>query len=298
LDKPAETSKPRWGQARRLAFIDLRLQYDGRINRKDIQEFFDISTPQATADLDLYSRCADGNLRYDFREKAYLAEPSFVPQFGRSAATRYLDDLYRLAHHVVEEDESFVGYKPSVGVVATPTRTIESSVVAVLVRAMRDNTALDVVYASMNKDSVAERVITPHAMAFDGLRWHVRAWCHTRNAFRDFAIGRMHVRGSVAVETQADPSADIGWHTTVDVVLKPHPNLKPHQLDAVVRDYDMKDGFCTVPCRQAMLFYTLRHLNLERADVAEDPARQHVILANRPQVEAWIAEDRDRSLSS
>lgn len=36
----------RWGQARRIAFIDLRLQYDGRLNRKDLIDFFwDFSSP-------------------------------------------------------------------------------------------------------------------------------------------------------------------------------------------------------------------------------------------------------------
>ena len=35
------------------------------------------------------------------------------------------------------------------------------------------------------------RVITPHALAFDGFRWRVRAYCHIRELFLDFVIARI-----------------------------------------------------------------------------------------------------------
>lgn len=297
MNKPTDSSKPRWGQARRLAFIDLRLQYDGRINRKNIQHFFQISTPQATADLELYGKVANGNLRYDGREKAYVADAGFQPQFGRSTATRYLDELYRLQEKLVDSDESFVGYRPPTGVVVTPSRAIDSTVVAVLVRAMRDKTALKIIYDSMSSDTPAERVISPHAMGFDGLRWHVRAWCHTRGLFRDFAIGRLDIQGPATVGNIVDPEDDAGWTTWVDILLVPHNGLSPSQRNAVMRDYGMEDGLRKVPCRKAMLFYTLRHLNLESDVEATDPARQQVVLGNREDVVRWIDEDRLQPLA-
>ncbi len=292
VDNTPESTKPRWGQARRLAFIDLRLQYDGRINRSDIQDFFQISTPQATADLELYRRVAGSNLRYDGRQKAYVAEPGFVPHFGHQTADRYLDELFRLESALLSADESFVGYRPSVGVVATPSRAIDAPTVAILVRAMRDGTALDISYDSMNSATPADRVISPHAMGFDGLRWHVRAWCHTRRVFRDFAIGRLRIRGEADVDVTPDAIEDTGWTTTVVLRLEPHPGLTEHQREAIVRDFGMENGQCEVKCRKAMVFYTLRHLNLERDEIAVDPVFQHVVLVNRAEVNRWMEEDR------
>ena len=288
---PVVPAKPRWGQSRRLAFIDLRLQYDGKINRKDIKDFFHISTPQATADLELYSEMAKGNLRYDFREKAYVAEPNFVPQYGRSHAARYLGDLYRLASGVIDADESFIGIRPPVGVVATPARAIDSTMVAQLVRAIDQGLAFKVIYHSMSEDTPATRVISPHALGFDGLRWHVRAWCHTRELFSDFAIGRLQLEATTSAEV-VDPLRDTGWYTMVQLELKPHPQLTPSQREAVMRDYDMHDGVCRVDCRKAMVFYTLRHLNLEHLEDPTCALRQHVILANRADAERWMDEDR------
>jgi len=292
LDIEKEPAKPRWGQERRLAFIDLRLQYDGKVNRKDLQGFFGISIPQASADLDLYKQKAGSNLIYDGSARAYVAEPDFSPITGRSAAASYLDELYRLASGLVSPDETFVGFVPPIGVVATPVRDIHAGEVATLVRAIRDKKALAVVYQSMNSDDPVERVITPHALGFDGLRWHMRAWCHQRRAFRDFAIGRTEVVGEVEDMATVDPADDVGWTTTVEIILVPHPKLSESQRAAVMRDYGMKDGRYLLSCRKAMVFYTLRHLNLESPVIQERAAAQHVVVANRSEVERWMAEDR------
>lgn len=292
MENEKESVKPRWGQERRLAFIDLRLQYDGRVNRKDLQGFFGISIPQASADLDLYKQKAGSNLTYDGSARAYIAEPDFNPITGRSTAASYLDELYRLASGLVSPDETFVGFVPPIGVVATPVRDIRAREVATLVRAIRDKKALAVVYQSMDSDDPVERVITPHALGFDGLRWHMRAWCHQRRAFRDFAIGRTEVVGEVGGVAAIDPADDVGWTTMVDIVLVPHPKLSESQRTAVMRDYGMKEGRYLLSCRKAMVFYTLRHLNLESPVIQERAARQHVVVANRNEVECWMAEDR------
>jgi hypothetical protein len=189
VNEKTNISTKRWGQERRLAFIDLRLQYDGQINRNDLVSFFGISMPQASTDLANYQERAPGNTEYDASLRMYVAQDSFKPAFGRSAATLYLDDLHRLAREVIDEDESFVGFPPPTGVVATPARAITADEVAVVVRAIRDRRALRATYQSMDDPHPVDRVITPHALGFDGLRWHARAWCHERKIFRDFAIG-------------------------------------------------------------------------------------------------------------
>nr|WP_298123969.1 WYL domain-containing protein [uncultured Pseudoxanthomonas sp.] len=284
--------RPRWGQARRLTFIDVRLQYDGRINRKDLMAFFDISVPQASADLALYQAMAPNNLEYDARLRTYVALPTFAPQFGRSAATRYLDELRRLAREVISEEESFIGFVPATGVVATPARTIESSEVSTIVRAIRDAHGLHVRYQSMDEDQPQHWLLMPHALGFDGLRWHVRAWCHSRKVFRDFAIGRLAILDVLSDAQRVDPATDAGWNTRVDVILKPHPKLTGPRREAVIKDYGMVRGRCVLACRKAMLFYTLRHLNLQGLTTSDNPATQHVVVDNADDVQRWVDEDR------
>lgn len=287
-----EHPKVRWGQTRRLNFIDVRLQYDARINRSDLMSFFDISAPQASADLGLYQQMAPENLVYDNRQRIYLATEVFKPISGRSKAARYLNELQRLARGIVEPDESFVGYRPPTGVVASPSRAIEADEVAILVRAIRDRIALRVRYQSMDAPNPQEWVLSPHAFGFDGLRWHARAWCHARQIFRDFAVGRLEVLGQESEVPKVEPDLDVGWHTQVVVVLVPHPKLSQSQRRVVVRDYGMIKERCELSCRKAMLFYTLRHLNLQGLTPSDNPAQQHVILENADEVQTWIDEDR------
>ncbi|MCL6710926.1 WYL domain-containing protein [Pseudomonas sp. R2.Fl] len=290
--------RPRWGQARRLAFIDLRLQYDGRINRRDLIAYFDISPPQASADLALYQELAPQNLEYDASARVYVALTTFRPQSGRTAATHYLDELQRLARNVVDPSESFVGFVPQTGVVATPARAIASDEVANLVRAIRDKKTLQVRYQSMDYPVPQEWRLSPHALGFDGLRWHARCYCHTRRVFRDFAIGRLTILAELHDVGGIDPALDRGWNTQVPLVLVPHPALSPSQRQVVERDYGMREGHRTLECRKAMLFYTLRHLNLERLQTEPDPARQHVVVDNTDNVRRWIAEDREGAVGA
>jgi predicted DNA-binding transcriptional regulator YafY len=144
----------------------------------------------------------------------------------------------------------------------------------------------------MEQDTPAALILSAHAMGFDGLRWHIRAWCHERLKFRDFAIGRLVVVDKDVTARKIDPHQDLIWETKVNLVLVPHPDLNPSQREVVIKDYNMVDGRLVLPCRQAMLFYTLRHLNLLSLIPEKDPARQHVIVDNPDQVREWLEQDR------
>ena len=76
----------RWSQEARLRAIDEAAFWEGRVNRAGLVRRFGISVPQATNDLREYQARAPANLRYDTREKAYLAEPGFQPLFGAPEA--------------------------------------------------------------------------------------------------------------------------------------------------------------------------------------------------------------------
>ncbi len=73
----------------------------------------------------------------------------------------------------------------------------------------------------------------------------------------------------------------------IDLVLKPNDSLKPKQREGVEIDYGMKNGRVTVPCRQAMLFYTLRTLNFEPNGLPRKGERQ-VVIANLADIKPML----------
>lgn len=276
----------RWSQDRRLEFVDFRLRWDGRLNRGDLTEFFGISVPQASLDIAKYMELAPGNLTYDRSSRTYVASPTFNPLFSTSDADRYLNELLVKCSGLNAEHSSFLAWAPPVATVPSPGRTLRVEVLVGLLRAIREGCAIHVLYQSMTSPGPAARTLTPHALAHDGFRWHARAYCHTRKAFRDFVIARiLEISGFDKAEVKSD--GDKEWHTIVPLVLVPHPKLSESHKRAVELDFGMSDGQVEFQCRQAFLFYALRHLRLD-LDGRAKPEAQQIALKNRTSVEAFM----------
>ena len=151
----------RWGQDRRLAFIDFRLRWDGRINRSDLTDFFGISVPQASLDIARYSELAPQNLAYDRSSRVYKATETFQPHSKESQTQGYLSELLASTTGVIEPSMSFIGWRPSVDSVPQPGRTVASDTLAALLKAIREGAGLKVVYQSMSQAEPNSRVISP-----------------------------------------------------------------------------------------------------------------------------------------
>ncbi len=270
----------RWSQERRLEFIDFRLRWDGRLNRTDLVHFFGISVPQASLDIARYEELAPGNLAYDRSARVYLAGPRFRARYPTSSPQRYLDELLAGDGDTTPPGTSLLGYHPPVTALPQLSRTLDVDVVVALQRSIRDRLGLCVLYQSMSRAEPQERTITPHAFAHDGHRWHVRAHCEARAAFRDFVLGRiLEVRGTSA--PSADAAQDLAWHNMLTLELIPHPKLPPAQRKAIAFDYCMRDGALTLSCRQAFVFYVLKHLHLQAVAAAGlEPHAHQVVLKN------------------
>lgn len=284
--KEGETTGVRWSQERRLQFIDFRLQWEARINRKDLTEFFRISVPQASADISRYMELAPDNIRYDASSRTYVAKQGFTPHFEATGPRQYLSQLLALERDVLTSDQAFLSFRPPMASVPLPSRTIESKTLSLMLRSMIDRGMLQIRYQSIARDEEQTRYISPHAFGYDGVRWHVRAYCHLREGFRDFVFGRILSAGQPMAST-VDPGSDREWNTTVDLVLAPDPRLSPSQRLGVEIDYGMKNGRVTVTCRQAMLYYTLRALNFELSGAPRKGERQ-VVIANLSEIKGQL----------
>lgn len=270
-----------WSQERRLEFIDFRLQWDGRLNRSDLTDFFGISVPQASLDIARYLDLAKGNVRYDRSARVYLPTAAFSALCVSSSPQRFLDELLTCASGAAA-GPSLLGVMPQVATLPRLSRLVSVDVLVAVQRAMREKTGLRVRYQSLTRAEPSERTLSPHALAHDGHRWHVRAFCHLRESFRDFVFGRvLSVDGEVTAGK--DGAEDLAWHTTVRLVLAPHPKLSPPHRRAIALDFGMVGGTLKLECRQAFLPYVLRHLRLDRPELA--PEEQQIVLKNVKEIE-------------
>jgi len=259
----------RWSQERRLAFIDFRLRWDGRLNRSDLMDFFGISTPQASLDIARYGELAPTNMQYDRSARVYLARPEFRALYGSSSSQHFLHELLACASGEHMKTSGLLGSVPPVTTLPRLSRLVSVDVLVAVQRAVREKSGLRVRYQSLTRAAPSERALSPHAFAHDGHRWHVRAFCHLRASFRDFVLGRILSVESTELAGR-DGSEDEAWHNTIGLVLAPHPKLAAAHRRAIALDYGMVNGVLEVECRQAFLSYVLRHLRLDRPGLAPE----------------------------
>ena len=300
----------KWTQARRLEFIDFRLSCDGRINRRDLVDFFGISIPQESLDLSRYHHLLQEavpprlNLAYDRHLKYYVRTSDFKPLYPQlSSPSCYLADLLSLCRGDLPPSRNYFGFVPNVGIATfvPPRRNISTEVLFNLLEAIRCKMAVHISYVSVSSNNNTDHLIAPHGLAFDGLRWHVRAYCYDRHAFRDFVLSRI-LRCAVPeisapsdrfpdpigngfreVGTTGDDDAD--WNELIDLVLRANPALPERARRAIELDYGMdEDGTVVYTCRRALVFYTLNWLRLTKDDEVLPPERRQVVLDNAPEV--------------
>lgn len=273
------TTQRRWSIEKRLEFIDFELFWNGQINRSNIKKKFGVSAQQASTDLSSYAELAPKNLKYDLSEKKYFASPEFTPVFFKPRSDAFLqqlrDDILKS-----EEDQSSDEILSHDNVLL-PKRNINPYTLRIVSNAIRSKKTVEIFYQSMSSEDPSWRGISPHSFAYDGTRWHVRAFCHKAEDYRDFLLSRILEVGTVK-DVYISKDQDKNWNEFFTVILKPHPELSSAQANAVALDYGMIDMKLEVRVRIALLYYFLRRLDLQDCDGENRKSReQHVVVHNK-----------------
>ena len=271
----------RWSTKQRLEFIETRLYWEGKISRKDLTGYFDISIPQSTKDIKAYTEEAPNNICYDNKAKQYVAAEGFEPVFISPDSESYLK---RLLTTDTDQEDFFCGAMPSFYNAPCIQRKIDPNILKYILRNIKEGNAVHVEYQSMSGPGPGWRWITPYAIGFDGFRWHTRAFCHKSRVFKDFNLGRIYETGETEPHP-IDPSSDFQWFTDITFIIEPHPGLTEEQSKGIERDYGMINHTLEFEVRGAFTFYMLKRLNLEDGHEKNDPIKQQIVLKNREQIE-------------
>lgn len=283
-----------WSVRQRLDFIEFRLFWDGRVNRSDLRDRFKISTPQATTDFARYAELAPGNIRYDSVERTYVPTESFQLHFYRLSPERLLLQYQALVENLIKKVDTFIGFKPELGIVPSLNRNVNAGCLKRILNAIEAKNALEIRYQSLSSPEPAMRWITPYALAYDGFRWHARAWCAHRQAFRDFVLARILDIGE-SRPARVDPTYDTEWNTEFTLRIAPHPKLPPSHRAAIALDYGMQDGVVEFKTTIYLAWYLTRRLLLDLDTDDLPPERLQLQLLNRNELITAQEEARGRA---
>jgi len=278
----------RWSVERRLAFIEERLYWLGHVNRTDLVRRFGVSMSQASGDIARYLALAPQGVSYDKRAKHYAAGDAFRPVLAKPDARRFLGELRLVDQDILAREDTLLGELPPFDATPVPERAIDPFVLRLVLAAIRETRSIDALYQSMTRPQPSRRVIEPHALAYDGFRWHARAFDRETSEFRDFVLGRLS-RPKLAGPAFSAARQDEDWQSFVTLVIAPHPKLTPAQARAIAVDYRIKGRSLRLEIRRALLFYALKRLGLDVKEDARPPQEQHITLLNRAEIEQALA---------
>jgi predicted DNA-binding transcriptional regulator YafY len=195
------------------------------------------------------------NAIYDRSEKAYKAGSRFIPAFDPPTVDR-------LFGHALVAD-GLPAAAPLFEWVGPPIRNADPVVVRNVCETAAGSLAIKIFYHSMTHPTGRWRWIEPHCVAFDGQRWHVRAWCQLQTEFRDFSLGRVKKTAETLPATQL-ANEDAAWQRFLNVAIKPNRLLNADQKLLVADEYGMRNGKVAIRCREALLGYLFINLGLDR----------------------------------
>lgn len=273
-------------QKERLAHIEFKAYFLGKVGRKDLTTRFGIKDAAATRDFTKYNELAPKNLQYDTRAKLYIPSESFKPVFKYST-NRILSTLAEGFGDGLQEnfDAGLICETPAL------LNEPKQSIIAPLTRAIANRQLIEIGYRSLTSGET-RRVIAPFALVDNGLRWHVRAWDRKRERFTDFVITRIEKPKILEHEKLLDhelPREDTQWNTKITIELIPHPRLE--HKDTIEKDYGMKDGVKKVNLRAAVAGYVLRRWNV-------DCSPEHDLKGNEYHLALQNIEDLDGTVDT
>lgn len=257
-------------------FIELRAQWEGRLNAKHLQDLFDISRDSASRCINHYRNSHPHNLEYDPRLKAYIQTSEFCPQYVQGSLEEYI-------HGYAATD--MPGFAAHSSVSCFPMQSFERSpnprIVRPILSAISANQRLDIAYTSVTNPDDEGRIICPHSLIHDGSRWHVRAWCEKNQGFRDFVLSRIKDVWGEEGNSDKTRSDDTLWNTILTLTIQPDVRLSAAQQTVIAQEYGMTqdaDGSHkrSYQVRAALLLYTLNHLRLDR--LRENAEAQQIML--------------------
>lgn len=242
-------------QRHRLLYIDYRAWFFGQLGRAELINRFGMAEAAATRDIKQYKALAPNNLHYDAKSKSYKTNEQFQPLFDHQPQ----QVLATLAEGIGESlitEQSIPCEQP------TQLNQPDLATLATLTRAIHQNRVVEIEYLSPESGE-SRRIIAPHVLVDNGLRWHVRGYCRKRADFIDFVINRIQAAKLLDEQPQVieTAQADQQWQTTIELELAPHPNIKHPK--AIELDYAMVDGVRKQQVRAAVAGYLLRKWSVD-----------------------------------
>lgn len=240
---------------KRFAFLELLLIWEGRIHPKHLAQQFELGEKLAKVVIQKYKNLYPDNIQYHGASGSYQPSANMIAQFTNGSLQDYMQ---------------FMANSETVSSLELPNRNLQPALIRPVLQAIRENLRLEIAYASVSNPDFSSRIIQPHHLVFDGMRWHVRGYCEKNHDYRDFVLSRFQPDSPARLLDGADhfDIEDQVWNNLLTVEFMPDPRLDENRARIIALDYDMQHtnkGYRkTQHVRQALLMYWVQRMGLSQ----------------------------------
>jgi len=268
----------------RFKVIEHMVYWEGGVNATRLSNYFGVGVNVITSVLAKYRQIHPDNIHFDGKDPEKICVPTkmFEAHYISTSWDDYVSTvLVNNANYINKTygADSFLSTLPSL-------QKPKPEVTRVLLKAIRTGRKITLKYKSRSTPEGSKREIAPHALASDGLRWHCRAYCHKRQRFSDFNLGRMEAV-ELLNKSEINHKEDTAWSTFVNVEIGPHPDLNQAEQQLVLNDFNYDKPFA-MPIRGALVDYTLQFYRIAKSVEESNKRATPLVVLNLEDLKPYL----------
>lgn len=261
----------------RFRLIESVLLWEGEVSNERIREILGIQVVQASRVLTEYITHNPEQVMRETGRSPYKSSQNIKPKHSLGTVDEYI----ALSRHFDGVDTHIVDVRYDL---TTPTANILSKVS----QAIRNQFGLNIYYLSMTSPAGSNRLIYPHSIVRAGRRWHIRAWCAERLAFRDFVIGRIK-KAKILEETSLHrEQEDSEWNKKVALIIEAHPKLNDDQINVLRAEYFNGAVSRRIIVRSCLLQYVVQDIRIAVDLNTELPPQYQLAVVNVAEIKKFL----------
>lgn len=255
----------------RLRDMEVLLRWEGEIANSRLREVFGIQSVQASRLLAAFLAEFTDTVTRATPYAPITATKSFQPRLAGNGPDEYLQLVQKLGTSHIDS---------TVEDLRLDLAPVRPALFAVITQACRRRVGLRIRYRSLAAPEGLDRLVYPHTLVRAARRWHVRAWCVQRQAFRDFALGRIAEAALDAEPAPAAAQTDKDWSEFVKLVVQAHPGLSDGQARLLRDEYLGGEESRILQVRRCMVGYTVQDLGIATELARQTPPEYQLALSN------------------
>lgn len=264
-------SAPLTPTQQRLREMEVLLRWEGELDNARLRDVFGVQAVQASRLLSAFVTEYGTALTRVTPYAPVTPTKLFKPRLAGNSPDEYL----RLVDSVGPSVRTF-----AVEDLRLDLSPVASIVFALATKACLKQVGLQIRYRSLAQPEGQDRLIYPHTLVRAARRWHVRAWCSQRKAFRDFALGRISKGSIEGSPSPAGKGIDRDWNEFAKLEVVAHPALPAGQVQLLQDEYLGGTTSRIAEVRRCLVGYTVQDLRLAVDVRRHAPPQFQLLLKN------------------